>query len=313
MIVDDAHGFVFVHIPKCAGSTVRAHLAPGSWARGRTGVWLEEHPELGTVDLAHLPLYTLKAYAPDAYRKVADYDAFALVRSPEKRFPSSFAQWSRQYGGHPLDSLSARQVAEAVEHILERLDREGGTRRLLPYRYVFFQPQVDYIFDGQRRWVDNVFDVARVEALVRELQERQGTLPTSWQARALEAKNATRSYRNEAVRRSTELVRPLARPGPPRLGEATDQMGAPASDVRFAGSSIRSNPACPRRPIVPGALLRGRPRAFRARAVRAPAGSSPRGRALLGDSRRLDPPLSRQLVARVPSIVTDSSSRGTRP
>lgn len=47
MIIDDRHRFVFVHIPKCAGTSVRQVLKQFDSYEGRWANAKREHPELG--------------------------------------------------------------------------------------------------------------------------------------------------------------------------------------------------------------------------------------------------------------------------
>ena len=50
MILSDRYRFVFIHVPKCAGTSVRAAVAPYHDADSRFLKGVELHPDLGEID-----------------------------------------------------------------------------------------------------------------------------------------------------------------------------------------------------------------------------------------------------------------------
>jgi hypothetical protein len=88
MIIIDELNFVYVHIPKCAGTTIK-----------------ESNPELELTridnghgfDSTHLPLSYIKIKVPSVYAKILDYESYAHVRDPVSRFRSAFFQHSREF------------------------------------------------------------------------------------------------------------------------------------------------------------------------------------------------------------------------
>lgn len=98
MIIDDTHQFVFVHIPKCAGSSVHAQLSlfdARDPASHRGGV----HPVLGPIHFAHIPLRFLRDHFPAEFAKLGVYRSFALTRDPRARFVSATVQHLREFRG----------------------------------------------------------------------------------------------------------------------------------------------------------------------------------------------------------------------
>ena len=59
MIIDDQNKFVFVHIPKCAGSSIRSKLDVFDTTGGFLRPPVQEVDGVGLLDLAHLPLSEL--------------------------------------------------------------------------------------------------------------------------------------------------------------------------------------------------------------------------------------------------------------
>jgi hypothetical protein len=56
MIVSDRHRFVFIHIPKCAGTSVRNVLEGFDETGGRFNTRIADDPKFGRLDYTHLPL-----------------------------------------------------------------------------------------------------------------------------------------------------------------------------------------------------------------------------------------------------------------
>ncbi len=81
MIISDKHQFAFVHIPKCAGTSLRSILQHfddrGSKFTGR----VDHHTELGELDYVHIPLFALREHFRPEFEAVQQYWSFAVVRA----------------------------------------------------------------------------------------------------------------------------------------------------------------------------------------------------------------------------------------
>src|ERR1700744_524201 len=98
MIISDPHRFVFVHVPKCAGTSVRRALRAIDTSDGQ--FWrIGEHPEMGAVHFAHLTLPDLARYFPETLAKIRDYQSMAIIRDPRDRFFSAIFQRLREFRG----------------------------------------------------------------------------------------------------------------------------------------------------------------------------------------------------------------------
>src|SRR5262249_37708599 len=141
MIISDNHRFVFVHVPKCAGTSVRRALREIDTSGGQ--FWrIGEHPEMGAVHFAHLTLVDLAQYYPEAFAKIRDYRSMAILRDPRDRFFSAVYQRLREFrliGQSAITSAMVEAEAAAVRRYLEaapeRLDLE----------HVHFNRQCDFI------------------------------------------------------------------------------------------------------------------------------------------------------------------------
>ena len=101
MIISDTKRFIFIHVPKCAGTSVRSilskhdtrnnfywmhHLLPGA---------TKDHQPL-PVDKAHMPLSILKNLYPNDFNLIFEYTTFAVSRHPRTRLISAFFESRRK-------------------------------------------------------------------------------------------------------------------------------------------------------------------------------------------------------------------------
>ena len=159
MIVNDAHRFSFVRIPKCAGTSVRVRLGEFDTSGGAFSVSKGFHPEIGEIDMAHIPLLILKRFFPEHYEKVLTYESFAIVRDPFQRFSSSLYQRLMMFSAENVRALSVRDLEAASEDAISVLE-ENINSDLMPYGFIHFQPQHTYLKCDGAQIVRNVFDIS---------------------------------------------------------------------------------------------------------------------------------------------------------
>ena len=139
VIISDKHRFAFIHIPKCAGSTVRTQLAGIDSYNGK---FSEEgpHEHLGYTSWRHFPLQTLRDHFPEEFRKVMEYDSVAVVREPHERFASAIIQHIRDLK-IPQSQISVRQAVAETAGIIEQLKKKPQS---LEAAYSPFLPQASF-------------------------------------------------------------------------------------------------------------------------------------------------------------------------
>lgn len=123
MIISPRHGFVFVHVPKCAGTSVRTQIATCDSAHvalAQTGM----HPVLGHIDYGHIPLSQLREHFPTHYDYLERLDAFAVIRDPLSRFGSSLRQLLWQYEKTPMTMIPPNVLRERVLEVIGRVEDE---------------------------------------------------------------------------------------------------------------------------------------------------------------------------------------------
>lgn len=165
MIISPRHAFVFVHIPKCAGTSVRTQIVkcdPDHIAMGEVGT----HPVLGQIDFGHVPLRLLRQHFPQEYSSLERFTSYAVVRDPLERFGSSLRQMLWRYHQRPMtlippDELRTLTLA-ILKDVASELDNPSN-------QFIFFARQRDFIFDGDRRVVDHLIPMSLVPDFIAHI------------------------------------------------------------------------------------------------------------------------------------------------
>jgi hypothetical protein len=165
MIIDDAHQAAFVHIPKCGGASAVTQLGQFDSCGGafrRIG----EHPALGPIHYAHIPLRYLQQCFPDEFTKIATYQSFALVRDPQDRFASAvFQRIHENTGVSKLDITADAAIFEAY-NVIKWLESRTNFCDL---EYIHFARQIDYITIDQDSIVKHVFPLTHLAEFAKSL------------------------------------------------------------------------------------------------------------------------------------------------
>jgi len=170
MILCPTYGFAFVHVPKCAGSSVRRQIEacdPENTVFGRVG----QHPVLGKIDYGHIPLSVLREHFAETYDFLLRNDCYAVVRDPLARFGSAVRQTLWAYQKKPMTLYSRQELREETARIMEDLAKDIDA---LPHRLTFFQRQQDFIRDRDQTVVQNVYAIDHVDQLLEEIGARVG-------------------------------------------------------------------------------------------------------------------------------------------
>lgn len=213
MIIDDKHKIAFVHIPKCAGTTLRQHLKEYDRSQGAFTARVDMHDKLGMLDYVHIPLFVLKEHFPEEFQLVQQYWSFAVIRDPYSRFASSVSQRLKMYGSKPIEALSVKEIRQEVDSCIEFLKKSAREQVLLPHDYIHFQRQTDYIYLGKEKIVDAVYTTKNVGDLVALLTEKMWHTPENLikVKNNEKRKNSTVVYRNDFLRFLMRVMSPFNR------------------------------------------------------------------------------------------------------
>lgn len=210
MIINEDYRFVFVHIPKCAGTSVRLKLRPFDSREGAFEV-RGNHPILGRLDYGHLPLFTVSEYFQSEFNTLRNYFSFAVVRDPFARFPSSVSQHLSMYSQRAIHMCSSDEIQAAIDTSIHYLRSQPRDRYLLPPHYIHFQKQTDYINLDGVRIIDRLYTVGKVNALLADVGQLIGqSLVHADEAGHEIAANRSIVFRNDLLRKVIAIMRPVS-------------------------------------------------------------------------------------------------------
>lgn len=107
MIISDRGKFIFFHVPKCAGTTVRTVLS--DYDDRDNDYWFRERArdpssnKFVEFDKAHMTLQLFSDFYPQDFSLISTYTTFAFTRHPWDRLVSAFFE-PRQHLTRPLSS-----------------------------------------------------------------------------------------------------------------------------------------------------------------------------------------------------------------
>ena len=208
MIISDRYKLAFIHIPKCAGTSVRSQLASLDDRDGMFDSRVDEHPTLGQLDYVHIPLKILKAHFPEEFSCLCSYQTFAITRDIHDRFASALAQYCDYQTDTPIKRHSQKSLTEQAYQIIERLEalrQSGECPDLLPADLIHFQPQRDYVYCGDDRIVETLIPIEEVDQYLSELLFARNMLPVAAEA------NASVAYRNSGLRLLSNMANRVVR------------------------------------------------------------------------------------------------------
>lgn len=210
MIISDEYKFIFIHIPKCAGTSVRGILEPFDCKAGKFTGRVDHHPKLGELDYVHIPLFSLRDHFRSEFEAVQEYWSFAVMRDPYARFASSVSQRLKKYSEKPIQKRSLEDIDSCVREIIDFLTCHRREQVLLPPEYIHFQRQTDYIQLDGKQIVSSVYTVDQVNKLLFDVSQHIGrSLSDIVPERTKAIANQTKVFRNDLLRRMIETSRPV--------------------------------------------------------------------------------------------------------
>lgn len=186
MMFSDTKRAAFIHIPKCAGTTIRETLKVVDDIVDWNYIATQSNGE--TLDFAHIPLVKIKTEFPAVFRKLEAYESFAIVRDPESRFISALRTHLMMYRGLNISQMTINEIHRESERICERISEIGD---FLPYKLIHFQRQTSYVYVGERRVIRRLFHSHDLQALPYYIEELFGVT-----RREIPHKNHSVTYRD---------------------------------------------------------------------------------------------------------------------
>jgi hypothetical protein len=170
MIICDDREFAFIHIPKCAGTSVRRALR-GIDTTGEAFFRIADHPVMGPVHLAHLTLAELAEHYPETFDKVVRYRSMAIIRHPLERFYSAVFQRLREFKVVAQSAISSEMLEAEADAVIAYLETAPDR---LDLEHVHFNRQCEFIELNGERIVRDIFPVTRMAEAAEHIRRVAG-------------------------------------------------------------------------------------------------------------------------------------------
>ena len=157
---------VFLHVPKCAGTSIRRLLEQEAPLGSTISFFDFEYNHIlkRHVDMAHLPLMDLRHYAE--WKLLNDYHTVAVIRHPYSRLVSACREYYRQKSRET--EVQMRNHPPTSEQLLDYLRALPAALDAHDLRYVHAFPAVWFTHYGSEPMVDTLLDC---HSLPRDLEE----------------------------------------------------------------------------------------------------------------------------------------------
>ncbi len=148
MVISHKLRFIFLHNPKCAGTSFRDALKPyhddhfNFW-----GIFYAPYFK-NHIDHTHLRLWEMQAQFPKIFSCLADYNSLIFVRDPYARFLSALNEHMKKFQPNiKLLEMDTLQRIGAIEAFI--LNELTIARITTDWRFIHFSPQLWYLRLGE--------------------------------------------------------------------------------------------------------------------------------------------------------------------
>lgn len=107
--------------------------------------------------------------------------------------------------------MMTSEFKQAMDEALDFLSANNAPKTYLPYQYVHFQRQVDFVYDHGQRIVNNIYPVTGINRMLVDIEQQTGWKLREAQTAAATKVNETVFYRNSVARVMAESARPILR------------------------------------------------------------------------------------------------------
>jgi len=157
MIVSETKQFVFIHNPKCAGTSVRNALLKFDTTNNQ--FWGYMTANASKIDKAHLPMYMLRQIFPEYFKRLDTSFVFMQVRNPYLRAVSAFNETTNSEMLNTIREAQDKGPAtkayrDALNEFILKMSRKDVAGWTFEYRH--WVRQYDMAYLGRKRMVDLV-------------------------------------------------------------------------------------------------------------------------------------------------------------
>lgn len=151
-------GFLFIHIPKCAGTFVKDNL--GRYDEFDLSFYQSDEKDKWK-KRAHRTLDEISRQDPDLFLLLEKLNTNAIVRDPNQRFVSALRQHCKEEA--PLILFSSHLMLHRAKQIMKRIIGSNGS---IPKDLVHFTPQSFYTHHQGVQVIKNLWTMENFEKLV---------------------------------------------------------------------------------------------------------------------------------------------------
>jgi hypothetical protein len=169
VIVSESKGFVFIHNPKCAGTSVRESLKKHDTRDNY--FWMGEYCHVLNrhIDKAHIILKNLAISYPEIFRLLDRFFVFTFVRDPYERFYSSFFEYMKHHRKDIVIPPDSRKVMEMINDFAVANITPNSVVNDFKLRH--FPPQHLFVYIGNKSYVDFVGKVERMAESIKVIEQ----------------------------------------------------------------------------------------------------------------------------------------------
>jgi hypothetical protein len=155
MIISERSNFIFIHNPKCAGTSVRLALTEYDTTGG--AFWALDDWNGRPMFNAHMPLFMFRSRYPQYFELMSTYLSFMFVRHPYERTVSAFNELHRELSAKSNDAALQHTYTTALNKFICNLKDTLLLRQ--PGRYRHFQRQADFAYIGTKCHADVIMRI----------------------------------------------------------------------------------------------------------------------------------------------------------
>lgn len=160
MIISDHKKVIFIHNPKCAGTTVRKSLEQIDSRNNY--YWMFDTFQKVKIDKAHMPLYFFKLYSPLDYKLLDEYFSFGFVRDPYSRYISAFNEIHKPlYNKFISNEVSINEYKNKINNFAKNLTYKNTQGWNIENRHFIQQKMMFYI--GNKRKIDLIIKLEEID------------------------------------------------------------------------------------------------------------------------------------------------------
>lgn len=167
MIISESKKFVFIHNPKCAGTSVRFLLE--KFDTRANFYWGFAELDGKKVDKAHMPVNILRRFSLTDFDLLNSYFVFGFVRNPYSRIISSYNEQHIQLYNNLIngnESISSYQIK--LNDFIKNLKPSDINGWNIKYRH--FVRQTDMFYLGEKCIADLVFKVENFDDSYKKIE-----------------------------------------------------------------------------------------------------------------------------------------------